>query len=143
MQLKEQDHHRLFDDLLNIEDRKFLLKHGKIHNTSNGDVLCHQNQISNNLFVVLQGEVEVSGKTGEQSKVLGTLSTGDLFGEISALLSIPRIATVTAKKTSIILEINIADFVKLLERSPKLKDIVYKRLSERSIKTSILTQPES
>ncbi|HEC18083.1 MAG TPA: cyclic nucleotide-binding domain-containing protein [Gammaproteobacteria bacterium] len=143
MQLKEQDHHRLFDDLLNIEDRKFLLKHGKIHNASNGDVLCHQNQISNNLFVVLQGEVEVSGKTGEQSKVLGTLSTGDLFGEISALLSIPRIATVTAKKTSIILEINITDFVKLLERSPKLKDIVYKRLSERSIKTSILTQPES
>ena len=102
--------------------------------------MCHQNQIGDNLFVVLQGEVEVTGVTDEKSKVLGKLGTGDLFGEISALLSIPRIATVTVKKPSIILEININDFVRLLEQSPGLKDVVYKRLSERSIKTSILTR---
>lgn len=135
------DRNKLFDDLLDLEDRKFLLKHGKVHEAATGDVLCHQNQISDTLFVVLQGEVEVTGIADEESKVLGKLGTGDLFGEISALLSIPRIATVTANKPSIILEININDFVRLLEQSPNLKGIVYKRLSERSIKTSILTRP--
>lgn len=140
MQTKGNDRSKLFDDLLNIDDRKFLLKHGKIHNAADGEVLCHQNQIGDNLFVILQGEVEVTGITDEKSKVLGKLSTGDLFGEISALLSIPRIATVTVKKPSMILEININDFVRLLEQSPSLKEVVYKRLSERSIQTSILTR---
>lgn len=140
MQTKGNDRNKLFDDLLDLDDRKFLLKHGKIHNATDGEVLCHQNQVGDNVFVVMQGEVEVTGVTGDESKVLGTLSRGDLFGEISALLSIPRIATVTVKKPSMILEININDFVKLLEQSPSLKEVVYKRLSERSIQTSILTR---
>ena len=141
MQQNGSDRNKLFDDLLDLEDRKFLLKHGKVHEATNGEILCHQNQISDTVFVVLQGEVEVTGVADEGYKVLGNLSAGDLFGEISALLSIPRIATVTANKPSVILEINKNDFVRLLEQSPDLKNTVYKRLSQRSIQTSILTQP--
>ena len=131
------DRNKLFDDLLDHEGRKFLLKHGKIHESPNGTVLCNENEIGNTLFFILQGQVEIRKESDEKSKVLGTLGAGELFGEISALLSMPRIATVVANKPSIILEIKINDFIKLLEQVPNLKNMVYKRLSERSIQTTI------
>lgn len=74
-----------FDELLTLEDRKFLLKHGKVHQADSGTVLCRQDQTSNNLFMILQGEVEITGNKDKTSTVLGKLGAGDLFGEISAL----------------------------------------------------------
>jgi CRP-like cAMP-binding protein len=139
-QLGGNDRHKHFDELLGLEGRKFLLKHGKVHEANTGEILCHENQIGDTLFVILQGEVEITKESDEKSKVLGKLGAGELFGEISALLSMPRIATVVVNKPSIILEIKINDFVKLLEQVPNLKDMVFKRLSERSIQTTIQTR---
>lgn len=136
-QLNEIDHNKNFNELLDLEDRKYLLKHGQVYEAANGTVLCHEDQIGDTLFVILQGEVEITKETDEKSNVLGKLGAGELFGEISALLSMPRIATVVANKPSIILEIKINDFIRLLEKVPSLKDMVYKRLSERSIQTNI------
>ncbi len=136
-QLNDGDHNKSFNELLDLKDRKYLLKHGQVYEATNGTVLCHENEIGDTLFVVLQGEVEITKESDEKSKVLGKLGVGELFGEISALLSMPRIATVVVAKPSIILEIKINDFVKLLEEVPNLKDMVYKRLSERSIQTGV------
>ena len=69
--------------------------------------------------------------------MLGKLGVGELVGEISALLSMPRIATVSVSKPSIILEIKINEFSTLLEQVPNLKTMVYKRLCERTLQTSI------
>jgi CRP-like cAMP-binding protein len=135
--LNEIDNNKNFNELLGLDDRKYLLKHGQVYEAAKDTVLCQEKQIGDTLFVILQGEVEVIKESGEKGKVLGKLGSGELFGEISALLSMPRIATVTATKPSIILEIKINDFVKLLEQVPKLKDMVYKKLSERAIQTSI------
>ena len=137
---KKTGHHKQFNELLSLEDWKYLLKHGEVYEATNGAVLCQQDQISDNLFFVLHGEVKVTGKVNEKSKLLGKLGAGELFGEISALLSVPRIATVAANKPSMILEVNINDFAKLLEKTPSLKDLVLKRLGERSIHTSLQTQ---
>ena len=136
-QLTELDNNNNFDELLDMDDRKYLLKHGKVYEAPAGTVLCRENEVSDTLFVILQGEVEVTKASAEEVKVLGRLGVGQLFGEISALLSMPRIATVEAIKHSLILEIQINEFKNLLELVPTLKDMVYKQLSERSIQTSI------
>lgn len=140
-QLTELDHNKNFDELLGMDDRKYLLKHGKVYEAPTGTVLCQENEISDTLFVILQGEVEVTKVSAEEVKVLDKLGVGQLFGEISALLSMPRIATVVAIKPSLILEIKINEFKNLLELVPTLKNMVYKQLSERSIQTSIQNSP--
>jgi len=129
-----------FDELLEEEDRKYLLKHGRVYQTNSGTVLCHQNQISKNLFFILHGEVEITKESDEKDIIIGTLGAGDIFGEISALFSSPRIATVTASKPSLILEMDKNDFIKFLEQAPNLKQVVHKQLGKRKLQTTIQTQ---
>ena len=117
-----------------------MLKHGHTHQVEVGKVLCQQDQTSNDLFIILQGEVEITGNTDTSHKPLGKLGAGELFGEISALFSVPRIASVVATKPSVILQLGKDDFINLLERSPNLKDIVYKRLSKRMLQTTTQSQ---
>ena len=139
----ENNHHHNFDDLLEEEDRKYLLKHGRVNQTESGTVLCHQNQISNDLFFILHGEVKITKESDNKYIELGTLGAGDIFGEISALFSAPRIATVTTSKPSLILEMDKNDFIKLLEQAPNLKQVVHKQLGKRKLQTTIQTQQEA
>lgn len=138
--LNEVDLDKNFGELLNPEERKYLLEHGKVYEATDGTVLCHENEMGDTLFVVLQGEVEIKKESDGESKVLGHLGAGELVGEIAAILSMPRIATVVVKKPTIILEIKMNDFAKLLEQVPNLKGMVYKRLYERTIQTTIQSQ---
>ena len=64
----------------------------------------------------------------------------NIFGEISALFSAPRIATVTTSKPSLILEMDKNDFIKLLEQAPNLKQVVHKQFGKRKLQTTIQTQ---
>ena len=139
-QLSENSHYSIFDEILNKEERKYILRHGEVYNANSGTVLCHQNHISNDLFFILQGGVKITKKSNEKEIELGTLGVGDIFGEISALFSDPRIATVATNKPSLILEIKKDDFINLLEQAPKLKQVVYKQLSKRKLETTIQTQ---
>ena len=142
-QASENIHYKNFDALLKEEDRKYLLKHGRVYETERDTILCHQNQISNDLFFILHGEVNITKESDEKDIVLGTLGAGDIFGEISALFSAPRIATVTTSKASLILEMDKDDFIKLLDQAPDLKQMVYKQLSKRNLQTTIQTQQET
>ena len=138
--LSEIDLDKNFGGLLNMEDRKYLLKHGKVYEAAVDTVLCHESEMGDTVFVILQGEVEIRKDADGKSKALGNLGAGELVGEISALLSMPRIATVVVSKPSIILEIKIHDFSGLLEQVPNLKGMVYKRLTERTIQTALQNQ---
>ena len=138
--LNEIDLDKNFGELLNQEDRKYLLKNGKVYQATKDTVLCREGEMGNTVFVILQGEVEVTKESNGKSLTIGTLSVGELVGEISALLSMPRIATVVVTQPSIILEIKIDDFSSLLDEVPNLKNMVYKRLGERTIQTTIQNQ---
>ena len=141
--LNEIDLDKNFGELLNLEDRKYLLKHGKVYQATKDTILCHENEMGNTVFVILQGEVEVKKESDGKSIKLGTLGIGELVGEISALLSMPRIATVVVTQPSIILEIRIDDFSSFLDEVPNLKGMVYKKLSERTIQTTIQNQKKT
>lgn len=58
-----------------------------------GDVVVRQGERGDRLYVIVEGELEIS--TG--GRAFGTLERGDLFGEIALLQDVPRTATLTAK----------------------------------------------
>lgn len=141
--LSEIDLDKNFGALLDQEDRKYLLKHGSVYKAETGTVLCQEGEMGNTVFVILQGKAGVSKESGGKTLNIGELGIGELVGEISALLSMPRIATVAVTQPSIILEMRIDDFSNLLEEVPNLKNMVYKKLSERTIQTTIEHQKNS
>lgn len=132
-----------FGDLLDPDERKYLLEHGKVYEATNGTILCHDGEMGDTVFIILKGEVQIKKESDGETKILGHLSTGELVGEISALLSMPRIATVEVTKPSIILEIKFDAFATLIEQVPNLKNMVYKKLYERTIETTIQSQTKS
>lgn len=82
-----------------------------------GDIVCRQGSVGDELFVVGRGEVEVLLEDEEgQERILGSISEGDYFGEISFLRRIPRTATVRARTNVELHILRRQDFDQLLER---------------------------
>jgi MFS family permease len=80
-----------------------------------GNVLVREGEPADAFYVLLDGEAEVSAK-GEASEErrIRTLGSGDYFGEIGLLESIPRTATVTALTTCRLYRIDGAAFLDAL-----------------------------
>ena len=133
--------HNAFGHQLSLEDRKFLVKNSLVYQASPGTIICHQNGMERVLYILLYGEVEVSEEVQGRKIVLGHLKSGELFGEISALFTVPRIATVTALKPTVVLEIPAEKFAELIDRAPLLRELVYQKLYERSLETALRTMP--
>jgi CRP/FNR family cyclic AMP-dependent transcriptional regulator len=101
-------------------------------------------------YVVVSGEADVSvdGAAGDR-QIVGTLSAGGAFGEMSSLTGELRSATVTAKADVEVLVIADADFDRLRVRRPEiavaLVRVLAKRLgeAERSIDELLLANAAS
>ncbi|MGH2829644.1 MAG: cyclic nucleotide-binding domain-containing protein [Actinomycetota bacterium] len=80
-----------------------------------GQVLAEANMAGSGLVVIEDGTVavELPGKTIE-------LATGEFFGELSLLTSLPRVARVRATSPVRCLAISRADFERLLEQHPNM-----------------------
>jgi CRP-like cAMP-binding protein len=131
----------VFDDLLSLRERQYLVEHGHVRSLNAGETLCQQNAVENSIYVLLTGEVEIIEAVDNQQISLGKLHRGDIVGEIGALFSLPRIATVTATKPSVVLEVPAQAFSELLNKTPILQGAVYQRLYERSLKTAMQSIP--
>jgi len=81
-----------------------------------GEVLFHQGELGNRLYIIRSGMVEIR-KDGE---LVSKLSEGDIVGEIALLTDAPRTAAGTAKTVVHALELSKYDFDKLREISPEL-----------------------
>jgi len=62
-----------------------------------GEVVVREGEPGEEFFVVMEGEADVTIKTGDQTTPVATLKQGQFFGEMSLLTGAPRSATVQAK----------------------------------------------
>lgn len=102
-------------------------------NFRSGEFLIRENENDDNaLFVILQGSASVT-KNSNPKQLLDTMVAGNVFGEISFLIQIPRTSNVIALEDSIcfILKSNKLDKLPLqlqLKFRDCLIDILVKRL---------------
>ena len=105
---------------LTADEAAELVTHGKISLYGMGEALVTRGQAGESMFVILDGSVEVVGKTGTGPRViLAKLGPGEFFGEMSLLTGSPRNATVRAEVDTLVLEIRKKDLSPLIQAHGK------------------------
>ncbi len=107
-----------------------------------GDVLIRQGEEGRGLFIILDGECEVTRADGDIDVTVATLHTGDLFGEIALIHDVPATATVTAAGPATLLVLDGGHFRKLVESVPDLRAYFEGLAGDRLRKTGNLLGDE-
>lgn len=92
-----------------------------------GSVIITEGQEGNLMYVVMNGEAEISLK----SKVLATAGTGEIIGEMALINSELRSATVTAKTDCTLAQIDQKSFESLLRYVPDFSMHIMNVLTNR------------
>ncbi|MDX8396933.1 MAG: Crp/Fnr family transcriptional regulator [Mariprofundaceae bacterium] len=111
------------------------------HNVGKNNVIVHEGEDGNSMFVVLQGSVKISYYSIDGREViLSLLEEGAFFGEMSLLDKQPRSATVTTLEASKIAQIRRKDFERLLLSTPSLSLKLLAEVVGRLRKTSLVLE---
>jgi len=94
---------------------------------SAGDVIMTEGEEGGLMYVVMEGEIEISLK----GKTLATALSGEIVGEMSLINSELRSATVTAKTGCVLALIDDASFKSLLRHVPDFTIHVINVLADR------------
>jgi CRP-like cAMP-binding protein len=86
-----------------------------------GQAIIKEGDVSEGLFVIAAGEVNVTAGAGEAAVRVATLKPGDVFGEASSLAGKPAGATVTAHNRVGTLMLPRAELEKLVASNPKVR----------------------
>jgi CRP-like cAMP-binding protein len=89
-----------------------------------GEVLIRQNDYEDSVFLVIDGEVDITAIPDGKDEVrhLASLGAGDFFGEMNLISGRRRAATATARTAARLLEIPRKAILKLLAGAPEIKE---------------------
>ena len=142
MTLDELRRVSLFADLSD-EDLEQLYAMSRTVSVNPGELLFEEGSPGDALYVILDGELEVTRRQDPQDVLLAVRRTGEFIGEMSLLDQAPRSASVRALRESRLLEINHAAFQTLLSRSPSASSKMLHTVTSRLRSTeSMLVQNE-
>jgi len=84
-----------------------------------GDTILTEGEDGDSAFLIVDGSVEVSVGAASQAKAVGTLSAGEVFGEMSLIEPGPRSATVRALTDTECIVTNYDEFITSLQADPE------------------------
>ncbi len=96
-----------------------------------GDVMCEQGELGNEMFVIAAGEVGVRVGEGNQEKEVARRKTGDVVGEMAIISQEPRMASLVAAGEVRVLCIDRKSFEGLLRERPEVSLAVMRTLCVR------------
>ncbi|CAL7962777.1 alpha-amylase [Gammaproteobacteria bacterium] len=134
MDLSSKLIHPIFKDFTQTE-LDYLLKIAKTVTFEKGSVIIHEGDLGQEIYVILDGQVDVtkeSGIPGGEVIDLVTLGPGSVLGEIAVVTDRPRSATVTTAKTTTVLLLNIAT----IKQDTNAKSIYEKLLQNLTVELS-------
>ena len=109
-----------------------------------GGVLMTEGSPGGSLYVILEGELEITKRSGMRDVVIAARGPGEVIGEMSLLDGSPRTATVCSRGVSRLLEIDQAAFRRLVESSPAAALSILHTVTSRLRHTeSMLRQSET
>ena len=97
-----------------------------------GDVFIEQGDASTDLFVLVEGEVEISrtSESGEE-RILGRVGAGNIFGEMQMLTGGIRMATVSAVEEATLLVVIKEDLDQIARDHPAILERIQRPIRER------------
>lgn len=97
-----------------------------------GAVIFRQGDAGHDMFILQEGQVEISHEVGGERRRLALLEKGDFFGEMALLEDYPeRSATATALTSVQVLQLRGSDFEELVQTKPRVALRMMSKLSER------------
>lgn len=118
---------------LSSEQRAQLLEDANVLHFGRGESIIKQGSLGCSMFIVVSGELEASvSRDGVETRV-GTLSTGDAFGEMCLLTGEARTATVRALTDSFVWEIRRDGIQPLVQQTPELAARMSELLARRKM----------
>ena len=122
---------------LDPQQRVDLARRFTAHSFAPGTEIVHEGEMGKGLFVLLQGEVDISKIDRNDKVLLATLKPGALFGEISLVFDRPATATVTAASNTVVLFLNREYFTRLAAAVPQIKAYLESLADERILDTRL------
>jgi CRP-like cAMP-binding protein len=119
--------------------RRDLLRRFTSHDVAPGTVVINEGEEGRGLFVVLSGDLDVSRRQADGSSIpLGTLKTGDVFGEMAILRNARTTATVVAQRPATVLFLA-RDYVnRIVAGVPEIKSYLEALAEDRDIDNQLL-----
>ncbi len=100
-----------------------------------GDTLFRDGDPPDSVYLIKEGEIEISKGTGTKKRVLAVLSEGDFLGEMAVIDGSPRSATAKAITKTTLVTLDTSEFKKEIEDDPMIGALVF-TLIKRLRKTS-------
>ncbi len=99
-----------------------------------GELIIKQGAQGSSMFLIAEGVVEVSLKNDSENEIIvGNLTIGEVFGEMSLLTGAPRVATAKAKRPVVLFEVNKEIFSKILKNNDAVLESLSKILASRQL----------
>ncbi len=112
-----------------------------IRNIEAKTVIFREGDSGNQMFLIVEGEVEIRKKTTEKSTTtLAILRKGDFFGEMAMVERKPRSATAIASSQCRLLALDQNAFTSLIEQNSDFAVRMIKVLSTRLRRTNLLVE---
>jgi len=96
-----------------------------------GDVLFHEGESGDVMFVIQSGSVRIAKAIGGDDKVLAVLGPGEFLGEMAILNGKPRTATATVVETTRCLVIDAKTLESMVARNAEIALRLIKKLAKR------------
>ena len=96
-----------------------------------GEILVRESTRATHFFVLLEGEVSVSKKYGDQRVVVARYRPGAFFGEVPLLLDVPYILTARAEQDSRLIVFPAEGFWALLRLCPLIAGEIFRAMAVR------------
>ena len=104
-----------------------------------GETLIAQGGGDNDMFLLLEGAVEVLVDVDGKEVLVAHMQAGDYFGEMSLLTGDPRTATIRAATGALTYQIGREAIAPVLVSDPGLMDLLSRNLAERNINRATRT----
>jgi small-conductance mechanosensitive channel/CRP-like cAMP-binding protein len=89
---------------------------------ASGELILHQGDVGDSLYVIHDGDVTVSLSVGDDDREVATLKAGNFFGEMSLLTGEPRQATCRARTDVTCWVIGHEALHRVLRQNPKIAE---------------------
>jgi CRP-like cAMP-binding protein len=96
-----------------------------------GEVLFHQNEVSDSTYVIVEGKVDVWIAAARDRIKVAELGAGEMVGEMGVLCDKPRSATIEAASHVVALKIGREVFFDMLSQFPQMSVAVMRDLARR------------